>query len=178
MFHRTNHLILTILALSPWQYLINFSIALTGRTLDLLTTRYVTPTLKLELNPIAKRAGWKRFILLNMGICAIFAFWFNTSLMLFIMGILAASHNLNQFWIMHSNRESKEPETFKELVEKVNPKILYLSHISYDIAIGVIGAILICLSGLDTSKPIFWIGLALISHAFAVMFYLRLNQKR
>ncbi len=178
MSHLVNHLILTVLAFSTSQYLINFAIALTGRILDLLITWYVTPTLELELNPIAKRAGWKRWTLLNILICVTFAFWFNTSLMLFIMGILAASYNINQIGIVHITRDSKEPETFRELMEKVNPKIAYLSRISYDIAIGFIGAIIICLVGLDISKTLSWIGLALIFHSFAVMFYLRLNKKK
>jgi hypothetical protein len=85
------------------------------------------------------------------------------------MGILAACHNLNQLWIVHMTRGSKESEKFKELVEKVNPKILYLSHISYDIATGVIGATIIFFVGLDISKPIFWIGLAIISYSFTVV---------
>ncbi|MFC1787272.1 hypothetical protein ACFLY8_04505 [Halobacteriota archaeon] len=178
MSHLINDLIVTILAFLTSQYLINFAIALTGRALDLLTTWYVTPTLELELNPIAKRAGWKRWIFMNFVLCAIFAFWFNPSIMLFVMGILAASQNLNQFWIMHITRDSKEPETFKELGKKANSKIVYLSRISYEISIGVIGVIIICFGGLDISKTMSWIGFALISHAFAVMFYLRLNQKR
>ncbi|NYT00126.1 MAG: hypothetical protein GKB99_00155 [Methanocellales archaeon] len=168
MSHWINYFIVTILAFPTSQYLINFAIALTGRTLDLSTTRYVTPTLKLELNPIAKRVGWRWFILLNIVICIIFAFWFNTSLMLFVMGILAAAHNLNQSLIVDITRDSKEPEIFKELVKKANSKILCLSQISYDMAIGIVGAIIICLVGLDISKPIFWIGLALISYSFTV----------
>ena len=178
MSNLINHLVVTVLTLSPWQYSINLAIAVLGRTLDLLTTWYVSPTLKFELNPIAKRAGWKRFILLNIVICVIFALWFNALLMLFVMSILAAANNLNQFWIMHITRKSKEPETFKELGKKANPKIAYISHISYEIAIGVIGAIIIYLVDLDISKTMSWIGFALISHAFFVMFYLRLNQKR
>ncbi len=178
MSHLINHLILTVLTLSPWQYLLKLAIAVTGRTFDLLSTWYLTPTLEGELNPIAKRAGWKRLILLNIVICVIFAFWFNPLIMLFVMSILAAAHNLNQFWIMPITRESKEPETFKELGEKANSKIVYLSHTPYEISIGVIGAIIIYFAGLDISKTLSWIGFALIFHAFAVMFYLRLNQKK
>lgn len=178
MSHLINDLIVTILAFLTSQYLINFTIALTGRTSDLLTTWYVSPTLKLELNPIAKRAGWKLWISLNLVLCAIFAFWFNPSIMLFVMGILAASHNINQFWLAQMTRYSKEWKTYRSLMEKVNPRIAYISRIPYEISIAVIGAIIIYLAGLDTSKTIFWIGFALISHAFAVMFYLRLNQKR
>ncbi|MDD2778490.1 MAG: hypothetical protein PHS47_03385 [Methanocellales archaeon] len=178
MAHLINHLIATVLTLSPWQYLINIAIAVTGRTLDLLSTWYLTPTLEWELNPIAKRAGWKRWISLNLVLCAMFAFWLNPSIMLFVMGILAASHNLNQFWLAHMARHSKEWKTYGELVEKVNPRIAYISRIPYEIAIGVIGLIIICLVGLDISKTMSWIGFALVSHAFAVIFYLRLNQKR
>ena len=94
------------------------------------------------------------------------------------MGILAASHNINQFWLAHMTRYSKELKTYRALVEKVNPRIAYISRISYEISIGVIGAIIICFVGLDISKTMSWIGFALMGHAFAVMFYLRLNQKR
>lgn len=178
MSHLINYFIVTFLNLSPWQYLINLAIALTGRTFDLLSTWYLTPTLEWELNPINKRAGWKRLIFLNILLCAIFAFWLNPTIMLFFMGILAASHNVNQFWLAHMTRYSKEWKNYGALVEKVNPRIAYISRISYEIAIGVIGAVIIYLVSLDISKTMFWIGLALISHAFAVMFYLRLNQKR
>lgn len=178
MSHLINHLIAIILTLSPLQYLINLAIAVTGRTLDLLSTWYLTPTLECELNPIAKRVGWKRWISLNLVLCAMFAFWLNPSIMLFVMGILAASHNLNQFWLAHMPRHSKEWKTYGALAEKVNPEIAYISRIPYEIAMGVIGVIIIGLVGLDVSKTMSWIGFALIGHAFAVIFYLCLNQKR
>ncbi|MDD2666864.1 MAG: hypothetical protein PHD13_07600 [Methanocellales archaeon] len=73
-------------------------------------------------------------------------------------------------------RHSKELKAYGALVEKVNPT--HINRIPYEIATGVIGVILICLVGLDISKTMSWIGFALISHAFAVIFYLRLNQKR
>ena len=178
MLHLMNHLIVTVLTLSPWRYLVNLAIAVTGRALDILSTLYVTPTLEEELNPIVKRTGWKWWILLNIVVCAIFAFWFNPSLMLSVMGVLAASHNINQLWVVHMTKGQKELKTYRELEEKVNPKIACISDISYEVAICLIGGVIIIyLVGLDLSKTLSWIGFALIGHAFALGFYLHLKSK-
>ena len=41
-----------------------------GRAMDLLSTWFATPTLALEGNPIVKKLGWRRSILLNVVLCA------------------------------------------------------------------------------------------------------------
>ena len=42
-----------------YQYIINALIVIVGRTLDILSTRYVTKELKLETNKLAKKVGWR-----------------------------------------------------------------------------------------------------------------------
>jgi len=155
-------------------YWVNLAIIALGRSLDLLTTWYGTPTLALELNPIAKRVGWKGWIFINIIFCLTFALWFNPSLLIFIVSTLAAANNLSQLWIVHITREPKESKTFRKLMEKVDPKIGYISRISYGVAIGVIGAIIIYFVGLDVSETMTWIGFALIGYAFIICFYLYL----
>ena len=53
---------------SWYQFLINISISIIGRSLDLISTRYVSKELKLETNKLAKRVGWKGMVLMQIPI--------------------------------------------------------------------------------------------------------------
>ena len=51
-------------------WLLGVALLSLGRAADLLTTWFATPDLAMEGNPLVKKHGWKRSILLNVVLCA------------------------------------------------------------------------------------------------------------
>ena len=49
-----------------WQYFLNAIIVIFARSLDIVSTRYVTKELKLETNKLARKIGWKGMILMQI----------------------------------------------------------------------------------------------------------------
>jgi len=164
-----NYLIGSILTLSLWQYLVNLAVVTFGRSLDILSTWWGGSTLEFEGNKIVRRLGWRNWILLNVVFCLSFALWFNMSLLACILSALVAADNLNQLWVIHIVREPEGREALEKLADKVDPKVKHIGYISYGLVIGAVGAIILYFGGLNWSKPMTWIGLALIGYALTIV---------
>jgi hypothetical protein len=88
--------------LNPSYFLINIAITILGRSLDLLSTYYITPNLALETNRLVKGLGWKGSILLQIPIVALGAFFRPIAIFFLMWSIIIASSNISGAWFVRN----------------------------------------------------------------------------
>ncbi|MFW9878259.1 MAG: hypothetical protein ACFFG0_34695 [Candidatus Thorarchaeota archaeon] len=146
-----------------YQYIINASITVIGRLLDLLSTRYVSKELKLETNRFAKRIGWKGMVLIQIPLVVLGALDFYFSFFILWWSIFLFANNIEGSWYL---REAGETNYYQELDLRVKKstiwKILF-SEISYVIKFSLAGIfIIIFLFVYYDLVAVFLISLALV----------------
>ena len=76
-----------------YQFLVNGIITTIGRTLDILSTRYVTKELKLETNRLARKIGWKGMLLIQIPIILLGSLDFYFSFFIFCWSFFLFANN-------------------------------------------------------------------------------------
>jgi len=99
-----------------YQYLINALLTVFGRSLDILSTRYVTKELKLETNRLAKRIGWKGMILMQIPLVILGSLDIYFSFFIFWWSLLLFANNIEGSWYI---REAGEDTYHKELESRL-----------------------------------------------------------
>lgn len=94
-----------VLQFGSRDYFLSLIILLTGRAMDMISTRVATPHLVLEGNPIARKLGWFGGILVNLLICPFLAFLLPVSIGVSTMSVLVAARNFQSAWLMRSMGE-------------------------------------------------------------------------
>lgn len=99
---------------------------LVSRLGDIISTYLVTPTLKLEANPIVKKLGW-RFAYLTVLICIVPYFHTGAAVMVLVPSLLITSSNISKYWVVKTIGEEEYLKRQLALVSKSKP-----SHTKYD----------------------------------------------
>jgi len=73
-----------------------------ARGMDFLSTWIATPNLVLEGNPLAKKLGWRRGLLLNLVLVGVLALWPLSAIVVATASVLVAARNFQSAWLMHS----------------------------------------------------------------------------
>lgn len=81
-----------------YQYLINIFIVIVARSLDILSTRYVSKELKLETNKLARKIGWKGMILIQIPLIVLGALDFYFAFFIFMWSLFLLANNLEGSW--------------------------------------------------------------------------------
>ena len=114
-----------------YQYLINALIVIIGRSLDLISTRYVTKELKLETNKLAKKLGWKGMILIQIPLVILGSLDFYLAFFIFVWSLFLCANNIEGSWYVKEVGETEYHEELKEQVEKTKTSRLIIGEISY-----------------------------------------------
>ena len=160
-----------------YQFLINFSISIIGRSLDLISTRYVSKELKLETNKLAKRVGWKGMVLMQIPIIILGTLDFYISFFIFWWSILLFANNIEGSWYIREAGEENYQQELKSNVKKTKTWKIIFSEFSNILKFTLAGvSILIFLFILNDLIAVLLIALALIIEglvgALSSIFYL------
>ena len=146
-----------------YQYLINAIIVIIGRSLDIISTRYVTKELKLETNKLAQRLGWTGMIIMQIPIIILGSFDFYFAFFIFIWSLLLFSNNIEGSWYVKEVGEDHYQKELKSRVQKSKKWKIVLGEISYLLSFTLMGIfILIFLFVSPDLLMVFFIALALI----------------
>ncbi len=151
-----------------FDYFIYLGIAGLGRFLDIASTWYASRNLVLESNLLAKKLGWKGILIMNIGLCFVFALDFYIALVLLVVSALAASNNIEKAWVTQTVGEEEYSQIFKKWVRQAESRKLFFSVLGGGVIFLSIGIILMVLT---TDLTAFFIGSGLAIFAFAVMFH-------
>jgi uncharacterized membrane protein len=142
-----------------------------ARSLDILSTRYVTKELKLETNKLARKIGWKGMILMQIPLILLGVLDFYFAFFIFMWSLFLLANNLEGSWYV---KEVGEDAYKKELERKVkaskNWKIVLgeLSSILTFVVSGIL--IIVFLFVFNDIIAVLFIALALILQGFLSTF--------
>jgi len=143
---------------------------LISRLGDIVSTYLVTPKLKLEANPLARKLGWP-FAILSLLICII-PYW-NTAvgIIVLIPSLLVSAANTSKIWFARAYGEQAYVELIYEMAGK--------SKLSHALAGTIVSALFIAMVGLVTlflcpnpgTDWGYFIGWGILTYAFVIGFY-------
>ncbi len=146
-----------------YQYVINAIIVLIGRSLDILSTRYVTKELKLETNKIARKVGWKGIILIQIPLIILGCIDFYFAFFIFFWSLFLFANNIEGSWYVKEVGEDKYQEELKTHLKKSKAMKIIFGEISYIFTFTLSGIlIMIFLFLFNDLIAVFFICLALI----------------
>jgi len=144
-----------------------------ARGMDFLSTWIATPNLVLEGNPLAKKLGWKKSIVLNIVMCVGFAFSPLPAVVISTTSVLVASRNFQQAWLMRAlGEEFYRSWHIARLFESSRPLYLFCLFAQTGL-IAIVGGALIWFSReFAVTAAIGW---GVVAYAAAVAFYTLLS---
>ncbi len=146
-----------------FQYLINCFLVIMGRSLDILSTRYVTKELKLETNKLARRLGWKGMIILQLPLIILGSLDFYLAFFIFMWSLMLFANNMEGSWYVRDVGEEKYQQEIKESLQKSKNWKIILGEVSPILELTFAGIfILVFLFIFHDYIAIFFICLALI----------------
>jgi len=113
-----------------YQYLINALIVVIGRSLDILSTRYVTKELKLETNRLAKRLGWKGMIIIQIPLVILGSLHIYFAFFIFIWSLFLFANNIEGSYYVREVGEDAYQEELRNIVKKSKTWKIIFSEIS------------------------------------------------
>lgn len=144
-----------------------------ARGADFLSTYIATPNLVLEANPLAQKMGWKLGALLNVLLCALFAFWPLPAIVIMTTSLLVAARNFQSAWLMRSLGEEPYRLWIAEKLAQTHLGLYLFCLLAQTFLIGIVGGCLMLFSN-QTLVP-FAIGMGIITYAVTVTFYTLLS---
>ena len=126
-----------------YHYLINALIVIIGRSLDILSTRYVTKELKLETNRLAQRLGWKGMILIQIPLIIIGSLHFYFAFFILIWSLFLFSNNIEGSWYVREVGEDAYQDELRNHAKKVKTWKIVLSEFSYVLTFTLSGIFII-----------------------------------
>lgn len=149
---------------------------LISRLGDIISTYLVSPTLKLEANPIARKFGW-RFMLLSVLVCLLPYYDAGLAVMALVPSLLVSAANIEKFWMVRAMGEAEYAKMFLVLARKSR-----LSHALFSI---LTSSFFIILAGLallflcpDPQGWGLWFGIGIILYGFIIALYGSLYLRR
>lgn len=137
---------------------------------DIISTRLITPKLKLEANPIVRKLGWP-FAMSTLLICLV-PYW-NTAagIAVLVPSLLVSATNTSKIWFARAYGEEESAELFKSLARKSR-----LSHALAGIIVSAlffasVGCLLLFLCPNPSLDWGYWIGFGILIYAFVVAIY-------
>lgn len=166
-----------------YQYLINAFIVIIGRSLDILSTRYVTKELKLETNKLAQKIGWRGMILIQIPLIIVGALDFYFAFFIFIWSLFLFANNIEGSWYVKEIGEDSYQKELKNHVKKSKTwKIVFgeLSHVLTFTIAGIL--ILVFLFIIKDILIVILIAITLISHGLlgtirSILYLIRLKKE-
>jgi hypothetical protein len=148
-----------------------FTLLLTARGVDFLSTWIATPNMVLEGNPIAKKLGWRWGMVVNLALCFGFAFWEMPAVVLSTTSFLVAARNFQSAWLMHSLGEYAYREWHIARVQETTATLFLFCLFGQTALIAAIGVAVMYFTGWDGNPVLLAIGLGIIAYTLAVLVF-------
>jgi hypothetical protein len=150
-------------------YLITLGLLIFARGMDILSTRFATPTLALEANPFARWLGWKWGIIFNLALCLATAFWPLAGLILVTTSLLVAARNFKSGWLMRALGEGEYSMLVGDALHRSSRGAYLVSVLGETMLFALVGGAVVVSSDWE-SLPLA-IGTGMVAYSVAVAFY-------
>jgi hypothetical protein len=112
---------------------------LISRIGDIGSTYLVTPTLKLEANPIVRKLGWK-FAWLTLLVCLVPYYSTGAGVIVLVPSLLVSASNTSKIWFIRAYGESEYQDLLRKLAKR--------SKLSHALAAVIASSLFVALAGL------------------------------
>ena len=113
-----------------YHYFVNAMIVIIGRSLDILSTRYVTKELKLETNKLAQKMGWKGMVLIQIPLIIIGSLHFYFAFFIFIWSLFLFANNIEGSWYVREVGEDAYQDELRNHAKKAKTWKIVFSEFS------------------------------------------------
>lgn len=144
-----------------------------GRAADLLTTWLATPDLAMEGNPLVKKLGWKRSILLNVVLCVLIPLYPLGVVVGCTTSLLVAARNCQTAWAIRSAGEHTYAQSREDRLSAASSGVFLACVFGEATLLALVGGALVWTAG-PADVPL-GIGLGILGYAGAVAFFLTLS---
>lgn len=167
-----------------YQFLLNAILTIVGRSLDLISTRYVSKELKLETNKIAQRIGWKGMLLMQIPIIILGTLDFYFSFFILWSSLFLFANNIEGSWYIKEAGEDNYYIELKARTKNASIKKIIFSEFSYIIKFTTAGVFIIIFLFLYRDLlAVFLIALALVVQGIfgtisSLLYLLRMKKEK
>jgi len=145
------------------------ALLLFSRLGDVGSTYLVSPTLKLEANPLAKKLGWP-FMLLSLLVCLLPYYDAGLAIMALVPSLLVSSSNISKFWMVKALGETGYSMMVSIAAAKSKKSHVLFSNLMAAFFIILAGFVLLLLCP-DSRGPAFWFGTGIVLYGVITAFY-------
>ena len=143
---------------------------LISRLGDIISTRLVTPKLKLEANPIVRKLGW-RFAIITLLLCLV-PYWNTTGgIIVLVPSLLVSATNTSKIWFARAYGEQEFAELLKVLARKSKLSHALAGTIVSALFFAMVGLLLLFLCPDPNADWGYWIGIGVLTYAFIIASY-------
>ncbi len=140
-------------------------LVLVSRLGDIISTRLVTPTLKLEANPLARKLRWP-FIWSSTLLCLLPYLHTGAAIIVLVPSLLVSASNIGKFWFVKAMGESDYHQMLLTFARKVKLSHVIASFLASFFFLLLAGIVLLYLSyGPDNWG--WWYAIGMITYAVA-----------
>ena len=151
-----------------------------ARVGDVLSTYLVTPTLKLESNPLVRKFQWP-FAIVTIPICLVPYYNIAVAIPILVISLLVSASNCSKIWLSRAIGEREMHELMKSCAQKAPVVASLLFILSPCLFILMLGGLLLLFYPDPMRDWGFYIAIGIIGYAFALgiygpLFFLRLRK--
>jgi hypothetical protein len=145
------------------------ALLLFARIGDVGTTFLITPSLKLEANPIIRKLGW-RFALLTLAACALPYLSLPVAVIVLIGSLFVSASNAGKIWIVRAIGEHAYAALLVDAARKSKLSHALIGVAASSFFIALAGATILLFYPAPANWG-FWLGFGVVSYAVAVWFH-------
>lgn len=142
------------------------ALLLIGRLGDILSTRLVSPTLRLEANALARRLGW-RFAWATVLIALLPYYSVALGIAALAVSLMVSASNLSRGWVYHALGEAATDEFLLSVARQGRLRTALAFLFSGSAFVVVAGVVLMWLSG-SSGTASFWFGVGIVVYGLAI----------
>ncbi len=140
-------------------------LVLLSRISDVVSTRLITPTLRLEANPVVRRLGWGfAFTTLLIGLIPYFMTTFGVVVL--TTSLLVAGSNFSRGWVAHAIGEAEYEEFLLRVASRGSRRVAVSFILAGAAHFALAGAVLMWLSAQNQWG--FYVGVGVLFYGFVV----------
>ena len=146
------------------------ALLLVSRLGDIISTRLLTPKLKLEANPIVRRLGWW-FAAATVLVSLVPYYSTAMAIVVLVPSLMVSAANTSKIWFARAYGESEYAELLLSMARKSRLSRAVLPTIVAASFNALIGFVLLLFCPDPTKDWGFWFGYGFLAYAFAIGFY-------
>jgi hypothetical protein len=142
------------------------ALLLLGRLGDVLSTRLISPTLRLETNVVARRLGW-RFAWLSLLLALVPYYSLAIGIAALAVSLLVTAANLSRGWMFSALGELDADRLLLSIAAKTRLRTALGFVLSGALFMVTAGLVLVWLSG-SAELPSYWFGVGIVVYGVAI----------